>query len=171
MALARSISDHCLMMLTLDKNNWGPRPTHMLKCWSDIPGYKDFVKEKLPSFHIEGWSDYVLKEKFKLIKGSLKRWHQSHTQNLKGKISKAKDHVFSLDVKSEEEDPVVEEMEELHSFSVEVLSLSKLHSSMQWQKSRLNWLHEGDANSKKIHAFMSSRMRKNNIISIIVDHI
>jgi len=30
--LARSISDHCLVMLALDKTNWGPRPTRMLKC-------------------------------------------------------------------------------------------------------------------------------------------
>jgi len=119
------------MMLTLDENNWVLIPSRMLKCWDDIPEYKDFVKEKLWSYHIEGCGGYVPKEKLKFIKGSLKEWHQSHTQNLEGKISKAKDRIISLDVKSEEEELEVEEMEELHSLSAEILSLSKLHSSMQ----------------------------------------
>jgi len=127
------------------------------------------VKEKLISFHIDRWEGYVLKERLKLIKGSLKEWHQSDTQNLEAKFIKAKDRLSSLDVKSEEEELEDEEMEELHSFLVVVLSLSKLHYGMQWQKSSLNWLKEGDPNTQKFHACMSSRKRKNNIISILVN--
>jgi len=40
------------------------------------------VREKCGSYNIEGWGAYVLKEKLKLIKGSLKEWHQRHSQNL-----------------------------------------------------------------------------------------
>lgn len=71
-ALAQSISYHCSMMLTLDENNWGPRLTCMLNCWSDILGYKDFVMEKLLYFHIMGLGGFMLKEILKLIKRSLK---------------------------------------------------------------------------------------------------
>jgi len=45
-ALLRSISDHCLIILTIDEQNWGPKLLRMLKCWEDIPMYVDFVKEK-----------------------------------------------------------------------------------------------------------------------------
>lgn len=48
-ALPRSLSDHCPILLTIDEENWGPKPLRMLKCWADIPGYADFVKEELRS--------------------------------------------------------------------------------------------------------------------------
>jgi len=44
----------------------------MLKCWADLPGYFQFVKEKWQMFDVSGWGGFVLKEKLKLIKGSLK---------------------------------------------------------------------------------------------------
>jgi len=74
-ALPRSTSDHCLIFLTIDEANQGPRPNCMLKCWSDLPGYKESLKEKLMTFQIDGWGGFILKEKLKLIKGCFKWWH------------------------------------------------------------------------------------------------
>jgi hypothetical protein len=99
-ALIRGLSDHCPILLTMDEANWGPRPRRMLKCWADLPGYTQFVPEKLQSHHVEGLGGYVLKEKLKLIKGSLNTWHQNHTQNLEGRISNIKDRISSLDAKA-----------------------------------------------------------------------
>jgi len=44
--------------------------------------------------------------------------------------------------------------------------MARVHSSIYWQNSCLNWLKEGDANSKKNHAIMSSRQRANAIFVI-----
>lgn len=44
----------------------------MLKCWQEMPGYKQFVLDKWNSFSVDGWGGYVLKEKLKLIKVALK---------------------------------------------------------------------------------------------------
>jgi len=49
----------------------------------------------------------------------------------------------SLDVKGEVQSLV----DELHLLSADVMALSKLHTSIQWQSSRIIWLKEGDANS------------------------
>jgi hypothetical protein len=35
----RGLFDHCSMSLSVDEENWGPRPMRMLKCWADFPGY------------------------------------------------------------------------------------------------------------------------------------
>jgi len=127
-----------LLITSPAEANWRPRPNRLLKCWSDLPGYKEFVTEKWQSFRIDGWGGYVLKEKLKLIKGCQKLWHQSHTQNLEGKIQSVKDRISCLDVKAEDHDLEEEELKEIHLLSAEVLSLSKLHAGIQWQKSRLN---------------------------------
>ena len=60
-------------------------------------------------------------------------------------------------------------MGEIHALSFEVFSLSKLRASANWQKSRLSWLREGDANSKFFHGIMSARRRSNARLSIPVD--
>ena len=39
-ALLRGLSDHCSLQLSVDEENWGPRPSRMLKCWQDMPRYK-----------------------------------------------------------------------------------------------------------------------------------
>jgi len=81
-ALLRGISDHCPLQLLVDEENWGPWPTRMLKCWQEMSGYKQFVKDKWHSLQIEGWVGYVLREKFKLIKIASKEWHSVHAKNI-----------------------------------------------------------------------------------------
>jgi hypothetical protein len=43
-----------IIVLTINEQNWGPKPLRMLKCWADIPGYADFVKEKWQSLQVYG---------------------------------------------------------------------------------------------------------------------
>jgi hypothetical protein len=58
----------------------------MLKCWSEFPGYNQFVRSKLQSFHLEGWGGFVLKEKLKHVKIALKDWHLTHSHNLQARF-------------------------------------------------------------------------------------
>jgi len=48
-ALLRGLSDHYPISLSVDVQNWGPRPLRLLKCWQDMPGYNNFVREKWSS--------------------------------------------------------------------------------------------------------------------------
>jgi len=40
---SRGLSDHCPIQLNIDKENWGPIPLRMLKCWENFVGYNEFV--------------------------------------------------------------------------------------------------------------------------------
>jgi len=120
----RGLSDHVILELYADVENWGPRVLLMLKCWADFPGYEQFVRDKWGSFTIEGWGAYVLKEKLKLIKGSLREWHQRHSQNLTGKYNMVKERMSILDIKGETSSLDEEEVTELHDLSVNFHSLS-----------------------------------------------
>ncbi|CAJ2627870.1 unnamed protein product [Trifolium pratense] len=168
-ARMRGLSDHCPLVLVADEENWGPRPSRMLKCWKDVPGYHLFVREKWNSFQVDGWGGFVLKEKLKWIKTALKDWHSSHTQNLPSRIESLKDRLAVLDVKGGEEVLSDSELAELHGVSSEIHSLSRLNASICWQQSRSRWLKEGDANTKYFHSVLASRRRGNAISSLQVD--
>jgi len=99
-AYQRDLSDHVLMMLHVDDANWGPRPLRMLKCWSEYSGYTDFVRENWGSIVCHGWGGFVLQQKLKMMKASLKEWHYQHCQNLDGKMMEVKKKKFSFGFKS-----------------------------------------------------------------------
>ena len=128
-----------------------------------------FVREKWSSFELHGWGRYVLKEKLKMIKVVLKDWHASHTRNLPAKIDGLKTRQELLDGKGEEIVLSEEEMEELHGISMDIHSLSRLNTNICWQQSRLNWLRDGDANTKFFHSVLAGRRRHNSLSSIMVN--
>lgn len=167
-AYQRGLSDHVPLFLHVDDTNWGPRPLRMLKCWADFPGYDEFVREKWASFNIDGWGGYVLKQKLKFLKNSLKEWHCLHSQNLEGKMAEVKDRIAVLDAKGESFLLQDNEVIELHGLSANYHSLARVHNSICWQKSRMKWLKEGDANSKFFHGVMNHRRRHNTISMVSV---
>jgi len=93
-----------------------------------------------------GW--LCLEKKFKLIKLALREWHQAHSQNLPAKILSLKERISVLDLKGESIDLLDGEVEDLHGYTEELFSLTQMNTSISWQQSRLQWLRQGDANSK-----------------------
>jgi len=72
----------------------------MLKCWADYSGYSDFVNQQCRSFDVHEWGGYVLKQNLKMMKTSLKDWHQRHSQNMEGKIMSVKNRILFFDSKA-----------------------------------------------------------------------
>ncbi|GAU22483.1 hypothetical protein TSUD_296020 [Trifolium subterraneum] len=171
-AILRGLSDHCPLILREHEEDWGPRPFRMMKCWRDFPGYNSFVRDQMGSYFIDGWGGFVLKEKFKLLKNSLRVWHLSHAKNIGSKILEAKERLLGLDLRGENanltDDDLIIERREVTST---IFSLSRIECSMLWQNSRTKWLLEGDANSKFFHALANSRKRKNLIVLLDVNGI
>jgi len=52
-ASSKGLSDHCPIQLSIDEENWGPKPVRMLKCWEKFSGYNEFVREKWSSFQVD----------------------------------------------------------------------------------------------------------------------
>lgn len=62
-----------------------------------------------------------------------------------------------------------EDVGELHGISVDIHTMSRLNTSICWQQSRLNWLRDGDANSKYFHSVLAGRRQPNSFSSIWVN--
>ncbi|GAU48380.1 hypothetical protein TSUD_118070, partial [Trifolium subterraneum] len=168
-ARLRGLFDQCSMVLSADEDDWGPRPSRLLKCWRDVPGYQAFVKNKWKEFQVDGWGGYVLKEKLKMIKMALKDWKMAHAKNFPSRIDSLKSRLSFLDQKGEEEVLSEAELAELHEVTSDIHSLSRMHASISWQQSRALWLKEGDANSKYFHSILAGRRRGNAITVLQVD--
>lgn len=76
--LKRSVLDHCAAVLKEKEINWGLKPFRVMKCWEDMEGYENFVKEAWKEIEVDGWKCYILKEKLKIIKNKLKGWNKDH---------------------------------------------------------------------------------------------
>jgi len=84
-------------------------------------------------FSCGGVGGYVLKEKFKLIKLTLKDWHQRHSQNIPSKILIMKDKITAFDLKGESAVLFDDEIVELHGLSEDLFSLPQINNSICWQ--------------------------------------
>lgn len=99
----------------------------------------------------------------------MKEWHLNHTQNLEGRIPDVKGKIAALDIKGEDHDLIEEEVVRMNSLSNNLVSLNHLNSNIRLQQSRLNWLKEGDANTRFLHGILASRRLINSIVKINVN--
>ncbi|CAJ2667257.1 unnamed protein product [Trifolium pratense] len=161
----RDISDHCPVWLLSSSCNWGPKPFRVINGWLEHPEFKGFVESTWKSYDIRGKKAFVLKEKLKLLRESLKKWNKE---------------VFGyLDLNIEKTVSDINEFEGLLSSTngdVDYLMLEGLNKefwmqlhfkdSLLKQKSRSKWVKEGDSNTKFFHQTLKGRRRNNQLVAL-----
>ncbi|XP_058092477.1 uncharacterized protein LOC131238909 [Magnolia sinica] len=77
LALPRTTSDHCPILLPEDDNDWGPKPFRFNSSWLLIEGFSKQISEWWSSFQVEGFGGHGLLAKLRLLKNNLKQWKKS----------------------------------------------------------------------------------------------
>ncbi|XP_058777373.1 uncharacterized protein LOC131651709 [Vicia villosa] len=70
----RDISDHCPAWIIINKEDWGPKPFMVNNSWFENKDFIPYVEQVWRNIKVEGRRDFVLKEKFRILKGSLRSW-------------------------------------------------------------------------------------------------
>ncbi|XP_058775034.1 uncharacterized protein LOC131649281 [Vicia villosa] len=165
----RDVSDHCPVWIVKDNVDWGPKPFKVNNEWFNFKSFLPFVEKTWKEAVVEGRSDFVLKEKFRILKGRLKWWNKEVFGRIDLEIEEEVSELNRWDSLLKE--ALDEERENIVKVRKEVCSRFwlnlRIKENMVTQKSRLTWLNGGDSNSRYFHKVMEERRRYNHIGPII----
>lgn len=168
-ALARDVSDHCPIVLKGEHQDWGPKPFRFNNCWLSHPGFCLLVEGSLLGFNVDSWKAFGLKEKLKNLKNDIRRWNIEVFGNIDHNIKIMEGEINSPDAKAELDGLNDEELELRRVKFGDLWQKMRDKESLLWQKSKLKWLREGDANTSFFHACISMRQRRNRVVAIQVE--
>ncbi|XP_058746325.1 uncharacterized protein LOC131619219 [Vicia villosa] len=166
------ILDHSPMWLVIDKEDWGPKPFKFNNGWFDNKFFLPYVESSWKDIKVYGRSDYVLKEKLRLLKIRLHDWNVA----VYGKNDlEIKEGVKAINVDDEfvewcvDDHRVEEVVRRRSSATCKLWNDMRIKDNLLFQNSRLKWDLDGDANTKFFHSVMKERRRLNHIGSISTD--
>lgn len=150
--LNRDVSDHCLIILRYNSVNWGPKP---------------FLIQQLLA--ATGWFFRYGKTKLKQLKTFLKSWNKDSFGDLGKELGSLTESIGVLDKKSETTQLSELEILSTRDLFEELWNKLKMKESLLYQKSRVKWIREGDANTGFFHACINGRRRRNRINALFDD--
>ena len=167
--LARNFSDHCPIVLRSKEIDWGPKPFRIMDCWLLDRSFKETVHHSWTSNQQSGWGGYILKEKFKKLKHSLKRWNREHYGDTFTKVKRIESELNKL-----EEDTIQRQLSQLEEqkrkqLQEDLWTAAQAHESLLRQKSRSRWIKEGDCNSWYFHMMINANRSNNSLKGVLVD--
>ncbi|XP_058746695.1 uncharacterized protein LOC131619638 [Vicia villosa] len=94
----RDISDHTPIRLKFKFIDWGPKPFRFNNAWFKHDEFKFFIKEEWAKLSVKGRGDFVLFEKLKGLKESLKVWNRETFGWIDLKVEKEAEMINDMDV-------------------------------------------------------------------------
>jgi hypothetical protein len=164
--IATLMSDHCPLLLHTEICSPQHRRFHFEPFWPQIPGFHETVQAAWAE-PAHGNPITVLDHKLRTLGRRLKSWSDRKVGNIRIQIEWAKELIFRFDVAQEERQLSPLEAWFRRELNRKYLGLCSLQRNVARQRSRINWLWEGEANTRFFHIHTNHRRRKNYIPQII----
>ncbi|XP_020234693.1 uncharacterized protein LOC109814631 [Cajanus cajan] len=169
MVLDRNISDHCPILLKNVEVDWGPKPFRFLDCWLHDKDFRPLVEKTWEEMNVHGWGAFVVKEKLKQLKITLRDWHAGKSDDLETQHNVISKKMNDLDKKEESIELTTEEILLKRELQQKFWEVATQNESILAQKSRVSWLKLGDRNSKFFHGMLNWRRKENSLKGLFVD--
>ncbi|GKV12724.1 hypothetical protein SLEP1_g23841 [Rubroshorea leprosula] len=137
--------------------------------WFESPNFKECVTEEWRAAKIHKRKGFILKEKLKKLKASLKVKSKNLVTETENKIKVAKENIEKLDLVREFRQLTESEKDQRKSSTLELWNNLKAKESIWRQKVRRQWIRDGDANTCFFHRCAKGRWRRNEINNLMVD--
>lgn len=145
--LARTLSDHCPILLMEDERDWGPKPSRFFNAWLENKECLIIMENAWRVNHKHRWAAVRICMKLKGMKEALKIWAKEAFGNIQKKLDMVELDIHNLDIQAEEGNLSEADISQRRALKAEMWSLSRSLERMWMQKSRINWQLTGDKNS------------------------
>ncbi|KAL8469897.1 hypothetical protein ACS0TY_032675 [Phlomoides rotata] len=156
-------SDLTEIQLVGAERDWGPRPFKFFNQWIHHQEYRPLVEKVWAESSVSGWAGFVIKEKLKALKGELKGWRKVVFGEMDRKIEEKKTEIERLDIMDDVLGLESVEEEQRRNLMNDLMKETSWREKQLFQKARVKWIKEGDANSKFFHNWVKKRYKRNEL--------
>jgi exonuclease III len=165
-ALRRFVSDHCPISLDSGTYIRGKSYFKFENMWLRHEAFTRKVRDWWGSYDFQGSPSFVLASKLKVLKEDIKKWNRESFGDVH--IKKLELMRDLQDLEAKENQGLFTGEDRVHRLNTQSeLEKTLLLDEVSWrQKSRVQWLKEGDKNTKFFHRTANANRRNNCIESM-----
>jgi hypothetical protein len=132
-----------------------------------MPDFKEVVAQSWVQPVSTGNKVHTLHVKLARLAKALKRWHKQKMVDNKKEYTEVHELVLRLDQVQDQRDLAEAEFQSRKEAKSKILGLAAVRKIRIRQRSRLMWIHVGDANTKLFHQRANTRCHRNHIPALI----
>ena len=163
MVLLRVISDHCPLLVEASGVGLGRCAFKFENMWLKVEGFVKRVKQWWEGYSFMGSPSFVLAQKLKALKEDLKKWNKEEFGDLAFRKKCLLAKLLGLDVKEELLGLLNVEQSYCTQVKGDIATLAALEETFWRQKSRAQYVKEGDNNTRFFHRLANSHRRANHM--------
>ncbi|XP_023762863.1 uncharacterized protein LOC111911301 [Lactuca sativa] len=167
--LPRELSDHCPILLSNSRRNFGRPPFKLFSSWMLRDGFEKAFITSWNNFVGFGTPNQYLAAKLKHVKKGIKEWRDTDHPKEEVELRNHKLVVERLDHEAEKRNLTEVELEQRRDNFKKVVEIEKFKALDIKQKSRIKWAVDVDENTIFFHGYVNSNNRKNGIDGIMIN--